>query len=610
MARGPWIDIKMVDFSGGWNTRIDNNLIGDNQSPDLQNVVFDGKGSIMPRLGNLIFGATTSATGEIRRTWVTINSREIETPIRQVDDATNSWLEYYNAQTAAWENLDAGVTSGYDLGSAFYNYYTYFCSQKDSQKRWNGAYHSISAAIGVGHTSCDLNTSAVSAIGFLSAGSLVVDGEEIYYTSANSKKFYTTAFTAAHNVNTGVAQLPTSAGEIPAPDGGWVSASSASPKGSMMYEMDAQMFVAGASAVSGNIVYYSWIDSPTNYTISATPGGGGSARYPETPGSIHAITDFDKLLTILKDNTIRQLEFQDLADGTSGSLEIVNRKNIITGPKIGAINNKGLTKVENDAIFVAPSGWIKSLSQTTDGNKVNELSVNIRPTVETYNFTNTASIYFDGKLYVACSDGVSAFNNIVLVWDYQYQSWTKFVGWNVADWFIYQNVLYYGASNEIATYQALIHYDDNAGPYTTYWTSKWFDFGIPNEQKRLGLIYVEGYLTSNTTVGVSAYFDGNTASPTAKSIDGSNTNYVYTSDTLQVLGDRIWGQGIYGGGGAGGGTYTLRKFRWWGRYAGTSFNNFQIKIGTATDGYVYKITHIIPYLEKIPGKKIPISSLV
>jgi hypothetical protein len=611
MSKGPYTDIKFNDFSGGLNTKIDSTMIADNESPLIQNIIFDGKGSIAPRLGSVLFGSAVSATGQIRRTWTTQNVLDQEVPIRQVDNATATWFEYYNDQTSKWEILDDGYTTGYDFGNAFYDYYTYFCSQVDHQRRWNGSYGRLSAAVAVGHTSCALSASSVSSAGFLSAGSIVVDGEEVYYNSANAGVFFTTAFTAAHAIsveNRGVAQLTTSGLEVPAPDGGWFALSNTLPKGSIMYEMDAQMFITGASGISGNVVYYTYVDAPTKYTISAIPGGGGAARYPETTGSIKAITDFDSVLTVLKENTIRQLKFQELADGTAGSLEIVNRNNLVTAPKIGAINSKGLTNAENDVMFVSPTGWVKSLSKTDAGSKTSEISIKIRPTVEGLDFSKSSSIYFDGKLYVACATADSVNNNIVLVYDSAFGAWTKFVGWNVNDWFIYENNLYFGASNEIATYKALYNYDDNGSPYQTYWSSKQFDFGVPNEQKRLGYIYVEGYILPNTNIGVSAYFDGNTTSPESKSIDGSNTNYVSPTQAITSLGYNTWGLGTYGG--SVGASFTLRKFRVWLRYSAKEFYNLQIKIGTNKEGSVYKITHLASYLSKTPGKRIPIESII
>jgi len=602
MAKGPYQEVVYTDFSGGLATRKEDNKINDNQSPDLRNITFDGAGSFMPRHGNEALGTSTSSVGAISSTWVAANTRE-QIPIRQYDQ----YLEYYNPQTTTWENLDAGYTTNMNFGYSFYNNYTYWSNPADYQRRWNAVVWSVSAAIGVGHTSCALSVSAASALGFLSAGSIVVDGEEVYYSAISGITFTTEAFTEAHDANCAIAQLPTSAGEVPAPDGGWTSAANNLPRGSMMYEMDGQMFVTGASGVSGNVVSYSALDEPTNYTVSSTPGGGGLARYPESIGPITALNSFDEVLTVFKENTIRQLTFSEVADGSAGSIEIVSRNEIITAPKIGSINNKGLAKVENDLMYVTPSGWIKSLAVTLEGRKSLESSIDIRPTVEDYKMTSAASIYFDGKLYLACAESDATINNIVLVWDYDYRAWTKFIGWNVGDWFIYNNGLYFGASNEIRTYKVLQNFDDNSYAYETFWRSKQLDFGFSTEQKRLDQIYIEGYLTTNTTIGVSTYFDGKDA-PIAKSIVGTG-DYVFTGEQAQVIGGQIWGEGIYGGFGRTGEAFTLSKFRWWGKYSNQNFYNFQIKIGTASPGFVYKITHIAPYVSKVPGKRVPIASI-
>ncbi len=603
MARGPYKDFKYEDFAGGLNTRIADHKLESNESPDMQNVTFDGKGSIIPRYGNKIFGATTSATGEIRNTWVTQTDAGVEIPIRVVDDGTNEFMEYYNSQTLAWENLDADYTQGYDFGHAEYDFYTYWSSKADYQRRWNGIQYATSTYCDSAYSRVDL-PSTVSALGFLSAGSVVIGGEEVYYSSISSKALSGITFTQAHNGGVAVAQLPTSAGEAPAVDGGWVSSSNNWLRGDIMFNNDAQMFIAGASGVSGNVVARSAVDSPTNYAISAIPGGGGRTRFPESLGSITAMHDFVEVLTVMKADTIRQLEFIELADGGAGQLEIVERKAIVTSPKIGAINNKSVSKVENNLTYVSKGNWVKHLTYTRDGKKSREISGKIRPTVEGYNMTSSSGRYFDGKYYLACATTNSGFNNIVLVYDYEYEAWTKFIGWNVADWYIYNNTLYYGASNEIATYQALVNYDDNSHAYNAYWSSKNFDFGIPQEQKRLREIYVGGYITTNATVGVSAYFDNDSAAPVPKSIVGTG-DYVSTTDNITVIGGVVWGSGTYGGE-VGTSEYNLKRFRVNLMYdADKPFYNLQIKVGTASPGYVWKIDEIAAYVLAIPGKRVP-----
>lgn len=605
--RGPYKQTKYTNFSGGLATKREPNLIDDSQSPDLQNVVFDGAGSFQPRYGSELFGVSASIAGHIGTTWVTQNMNDIEYPLRSVNTSASQYIEYYNPWTASWELLDAGYTKNLNFGHCNYNYYTYFVNQKEYQRRWNGVAWGISTYADSSYSAIDLSISAASALGFLSAGSVVVDGEEVYYSSYNGTRLSGITFANAHNGSVAIAQLPTSALEAPAPDGGWISASSALPRGSMMLEMDAQIFVAGASGVSGNRVYYSVVDEPTNYTVSATPGGGGIAKYPETIGSITGISDFDEALTVFKKDTIRKLKFVETNDGTAGSLEIVSRNDVVTSPKVGSITHRSIAKTEGDVMYVTPAGWIKSVNKVSTNVNSTELSLPIRPTVEGLDMTSAASVYFAGKTYVACATSASAFNNVVLVWDTDYKAWSRFVGWNVSDWFIYGNTLYFGASNENATYKALTGFADNGLGYDSYWKSKDMDFGEPSEQKRLNQVYIEGYIAENATIGVSAYYDG-TNSYVAKSIEGTG-DYVSNDEDINLIGGTTWGIGLFGSG-TDAGSVTLRKFRWWGRYSPTPFYTLQLKIGSSQPGYAWKVTHIAPYLVQVPGKRVPTNSQV
>jgi hypothetical protein len=604
--KGPYKPVVYTDFSGGLATTVVDNLIKDNQSPDILNVIFDGKGSIQPRLGNKLLGSIATDIGEVRNTWATTDIMGSQKPLRILNTSASAWVEYYNTDTAAWETLDAGYTKDYDFGHAQYDDYTYFSSIKDYQRRWNGITGKLSAAVAIGHTSCALSAISVSSAGFLSAGSLVIDGEEIYYTSAAANIFHTAAFTAIHAISVtsrAIAQLPTSAGEVPASDGGWDTCASALPHGFVMIEKDAQMFVAGSSSVSSNVVWYSYIDDPTNYRISSVAGGGGSARYPETQGGITALADFDTVLAVLKENTIRQLKFDQIGTD-AGVTEIVSRDNIITGSRVGAINNKCLATSENDIVFVSPNGEVKKLTNTSQGRKTEVISDDISVTMAELNLLSAAGVYFDGKYYLACAESDSDVNNIVMVWDSKYKAWTKFNDWDVNDWFIADNRLYYGASNEIATYQALYGYDDNSNAYEARWGSRWMDFGVPSEQKRLRQIYMEGYITSNTTLNVSCYFDGNINSPVKKSIAGTG-DYIFSTDSITTLGENVYGTGIFSKGKGGANSYTLRKFRVNLQFGSKAFYNMQIKVGTAAIGSVWKVTHIAPYLIALPGKRTP-----
>jgi hypothetical protein len=613
MARADYKDLKFMDFAGGLATRVENNLIADNQSPDLLNIIFDGKGSIVPRMGNVIFGATTSSVGQIRSTWTTNDIHGNEIVIRNPQTTTTSWLEYYNPQTLAWENLDAGYTQGQDFGHCSYDYFTYYSNPVDYQRRWLGVCWQTSTYADSAYSRIDLRTSACSALGFLSAGSVVIGGEEVYYSSYSGTALSGITFTTSHAVSSGVAQLPTSAGETPVSgypyfDSEWASNASALAHGSIMLNKENQLYIAGISGSEQNYVYRSVAESPTSYTVSAVPNYGGYEVYPQNVGGITALADFEKMLLVMKQDVIRRLEKKSVSDGNGGLSEIIEKGNIIVAPMTGCFAPKSIAQVENDIIMCSPNGWIKQITANSDGIKVAEASLNIRPTVEGLNMTSSSGIYFGGKYYLACATAAASVNDTVMVYDYEYKAWTKFNSWNVRDWFIYGNKLYYGASNEIATYKALTNYDDNGSGYTTYWASKWFDYGVPNEQKALRQIYMEGYMTTNSKVGVSCYFDGDTSTPTKKSIEGTG-DYITTADSVDILGETVWGRGTLGNT-PGTTTYTLNKFKVNLQYPNKPFYNMQIKIGTGSAGFVYKITHIAPYVKAYDGKRVPTAQII
>lgn len=614
MSKGPYKDIKYTDFSGGLATRVENNLIKDNQSPDILNVIFDGKGSIVPRMGNKIFGATTSTIGKIRNTWTTSNILGNETPLRIINTSGSAWLEYYNAQTLAWENLDAGYTTGYDFGHCNFDFFNYYSNPVDYQRRWLGVSWATSTYADSAYHKVYINTSAASALGFLSAGSVVIDNEEVYYSSLSGNALSGITFTKTHNGSVGIASLPTSALETPVSTfpyyaSPWVSASSALPHGTVMINKESQMFVAGISGTEKSVVYRSVLDDETNFTVSTAANYGGAETYSYGNGGVTAMANFDEYLAVMKRDVISKLKLSEIGDGVGGTIEILDKSNVTASPKGGAINNKSVAQVENDILLCSPNGWIKNIHNFDKGTSTKEMSLNVRSTVESLEMASASGIYFGGKYYLACANSGSTLNDVVMVWDYDYDAWTKFNGWNVSDWFIYDNKLYYGSSSEIATYQAMANYDDNQYGYTSYWASKWLDYDLPNEEKTLRQIYIEGYMTTNTSLGVSCYYDGNTTTPIKKSIEGDADYVVGSGDTIALLGETIWGQGSYGGS-AGTATYTLNKFRVNLQYAPRPFYNMQIKIGTANPGSVWKVTHIVPYLRALPGERIPTNQLI
>ena len=588
-------DVRFEDFSGGLNTKYEDNKIGDNQSPDLSNIDFDGRNSFTPRKGIELFGSSSTSTGSIRSAHVYTRYDGVEVPMR----SQTTFMQYYNTETADWETLDSGFTSGQIFGYADYYDQVYYCNVSESMYRWNGLFGRVSGIVSATDTVVRVSTSnSLSALGWLSAGSAVVDGYELYYTALSSNALSTVTWGATFvsaASQRAIAQLPLSSGFTSA------------PKGNIMLVNAARLFVAGASAVSSDIVYYSKVDDPTDFTISAAAAFGGTVRYPEGKGpitSLVTIPNNDDTIGVIKKGTQRGLQIRLNEDGTEG----VIRPHILTSPDIGAVNHLGTALAGNDVLFVSPKGRVRKLGsiENFEGRRDENLAVAIEPTLSNFGVLSAASMYNDGKYYLGVADDGSTFNDVTFVYDTRYQGWTRYAGINAGCWFIYGNDLYVNASNEIATYKINTGYDDNDIAYQAYWSSKKIDYGIPNEMKRCRFIYVEGYIHQLCQVSASVFYDDNSNAFLTKVIEG-NASYVDTQDTI-TIGDSTWGSTAFGNGEVT--SYTLNKFRVRLSMAGGNFFNMQIKFDSYINGTPFKITHIAPYVERATGEVFPISSII
>ncbi len=609
MSYTKYKDIVLSDFSKGLNTKFEDNKIAENESPDLQNVIFDGRNSIEIRKGTEQFAQSLSTLGTsgFTKTYCMNRSDGVQIPMAFFGTSA----VYYNNLTGAWETLRQGFTHNYRFGATYYASLSVpevvlFCNGIDSQYAWNGAYGQLSTAVSASDTVFYLSTSnALSTLGWLSAGSAVINGDEFYYASlsANALSSITRASNAANQVTqVGIAQLPVSATNTSA------SSLSAQPRGYIMHAHNGRVFVAGVSSAY-QTCYYSKENDPYSYYYAAglSSGDGGFAYFPEEGGGIISINSKEDNVIVFTKNTINKINFAEAGN----VVDFPFSARVGGGLNMGAINDNGTCNVENDLFYVSPLGGVRTLSRLPNEDvqlQINQLTKMIEPTVNGLNLTSATSIYYYPKYYMAAATSGSTFNNVVLAYDYLYDSWTKFIGWNVNSWFIYGGELYYAASNELTTYKAMIDYDDNDGIIDAYWKSKQLDYDIPNEEKRLRFIYIEGYMTNNCQLSCNLYYNGEDT-PITKCLSGTGS-YIYANDEIEVFGKSTWGIGTYGGPGSPGSKFTLNKFRARLSYDNVDFFNMQFELKSQGDGMVWKVTYITPYVYKVDGKKFPINSII
>ena len=595
MALGRYKHIVLTNFAGGLNTRFSSNLIADNESPDLQNVVFNDKGAIQPRQGIAQFGSALSSiisacSGSVHSALKFSRSDGVEIPMVWNQD---KWF-YYNNYTSDWALLNDGYTPGAKFGGDSYasgniDEYIYVGNAVQPMYRWNGRYGMMLSGLSPTSTVAYLNTlSSLSSWGWATSGSAIIGTEAFTYASCvgNSLSCITRSSAAtAHLIGDAIAQFPLSSGFTNVPRGN-------------IYKMHQnRLHIAG---VSGSLQsdYYSKLQNPLNFSFSSpiSAADGGIAYFPEGGGPIRGFAVNQETLVVFKKNNIKGLSF------TSDDLPALNV--IVDGMNVGA-NNDNIDMVENGIFYINPIGEVKQLSRPTTQNpmEVASMSEMIRPTLQQLAIDNSVGKYYDYKFHAAMATSGSTFNNTMLLYDYSYKAWSKFIGLNAAQFFTYGTDFYYGAANEPRVYQTYVNYDDNGYGYESYWTSKNIDYGYPHELKRLRHIYVEGYMTENCPLSASLYFNGDTTNGQEKVLNG-NASYIQTASTESLIGKATFGKGTYGGT-ANGTNFKLSKFQIRLSYSNVDFFTMQFKVRSNTPGAAWKITHIAPYIEPLPSKKFP-----
>lgn len=602
-------DKVLRNFSGGLNTKFEANDLDVNQTPDMRNIVFDGRNSFQPRRGYEVF--TQSAAGDGVQTTYSFKDRKGTEHI--VATSGPDW-RYFNIKTSAYEELKMGIFTD-DLrwgfayyGSASLDDFLYGCNGIENLWAWHPRYGRLSGTHASSATTVFVSTSdALSALGWLSAGSFVADGEEAYYTGLNANSF--TGVTRVSNAGSltsqkAIAQLPISTAYNFTYDGAAATYSlSGHPRGNKLEVFQSRLNIAGVSTAE-EVVYYSRLDNPWDMSFTAvsafTAGYGGIFSFSEGGGPVVGMKPKDDTLIVFKEDIVRGLAFTDA--------DIPYPKTVIDGLNLGAITQQSIVPVESDIFYASPIGAVRSLTKNDAGDfSLLQMAQNIEPTLNNLVMTSAAATYYNQKWYLACATSGASFNDTVLVYDYIYNAWSRFNGWNVNDWFIYDKYLHYGASNENSTYRVLQGYDDNSYNYESYYTTPRLDFGFPHEQKRLRFVYVEGRITTNTNIDVELYYNEND-SPVTRTIEGTGA-YVDETGEAEEIGKSTFGKGTLGGEDSDE-AYLLYKFRVRISYDNVDFFNMQLKFKSDTAGDVWKITKIVPYVYPVDGKKFPTDNYI
>lgn len=352
-------------------------------------------------------------------------------------------------------------------------------------------------------------------------GTLRISGTDVTYTGITSTTF------------TGCSNVPAAADEAPVTLA--VATSPVTPRGNILLVEKTRLFVAGVEK-SKSSVYYSKIGESRDFTFSSTrvAGEGGVIDTPEGGGAITGLGSQENLIYILKNDIIKSFYFTQ--DGTD--LPVI--ATVAESPNVGAYSPLGVFKVDNQIYYTSKEGAVKTVTrvESIDTIQTLELSDPISALVRTLNFSASAGIFFKQKAYISCRTSDSDFNNMVLVFNFQKNAWeAPIMGWAVASWFIDDSDLYFGNAINPVTYKIADRYDDNGFPFEAVARFAYSNFGDAALPKEYSSLFLEGYITENTTITIKALYNYNGVQETRETtLSGTDSQYIVSSASYYGLG--------------------------------------------------------------------------
>jgi hypothetical protein len=580
-----WTLIKQFE---GYFTKFDETKIPDGANGRGQNTTANQGDRISIREQGLeIFPDTETASNTEQRI-SKVHTFRRKDGVNILIRTRDTVVEYYEPTNKQWNTLKTGYTADQDFGFADYNKttditsYTYFGNGIEDFSRWTGVYTYLTTTA----TSGAETIFVADAGDFGNTGTTTICGVEHPFVSKATTTINlatTSPITVECLVNSGVAES--------------VETYPTNPKGNIYIAFDNRLIIAGIASTS-QAVYFSKYGDPTNYidlnlVSASTDEDPDIFNLVEGGGAVTGLAMDENSLYIFKRSIIYKVTITD-TDYTVTQLKPFDGRSQTTG----LLSEGGTFSGGNEVFFITPDNQIMSIQriESVDYPQIVPISDNIKNTVDTMKFDESTGIVFRDKAYFSGKSTTDTTNNdTVLVWNIREKIWdSPIVGWNAEDFTVYDDgsgeELYIADSISPNIYKVTDITTDDEFEVKSNWRSKQFDFGIPQSLKQMDNVYVEGYITPNTTLTVSLLLDedGYTQS-FSTDIVGSEDTYIFKADDYNLFGFSPFGSKRFGSGG----TLDLRrKFRvYLGKnFRATPFYNAQIEFASEGENDKWEVT--------------------
>lgn len=534
----------VIDKFQGYQTKLDETKIPDGANGRGQNTTANEGDRISIRnMGYELFPAGTASTSENKIQSIhTFRKRSGENIMMR---SYSTVMEYYEEGNDTWEYLKTGLYSNKSFGYADQNInldqnsYTYFGNAFDSAMRWNGS-HTLTNGAATSTTLMVDSTTGFYNATLTASSTLILCGQEVEYTAKTATTF-TIATTSPLSCadNKGVAQATD---EYPT-----------YPKGNIYMTAQNRVFISGVAS-SSQAVWFSKYGDATVFldtlVAEGTADAAGIFNLGEGGGGVVGMTQDESAIYIFKRSIIYKVTLSDSLY-TLAALKPFDGK----GQTVGALNSKSIFTGGNQVYFIAPDHQIMELSrvETVDYPQVVPISNIIQNTVNGMDFSSSSGVVFRDKAYFSAKSAPGVgFNDTLLVWNILNKFWdSPIVGFNVNDFTVYDDgtseELYFGEDISPNTYLVNETPLDDTFEVTANWRSKQFNFGMPQSQKEITDMYVEGYIAPNTTLTVTLLLDEDGYTQKfSTNILGTTAALIYNSENYNTLGLSVFGANRFG----------------------------------------------------------------
>lgn len=482
-----------------------------------QNVLINDGEKIQVRPGYSIYGAASTDLYPVLSSYDWITSTNVERNLRKY----NTTLEVY--YSSAWR------TVGTFTAAALLNFAEFWSSteSKDllliadgtsTMKMWSGGI-AVIASVGT-NTLTKSGSTTWAEERFLVAGTRQVNIGGVTYTYTGGES--TTTLTGV-TPDPALASPAIAAGDIAIQT---IRSSSNTPASSfnndIISTINNHVFVADFDRRD---IYISKNTDYTSYTYSSprVPGEGALLTLDSNP--IGFVVQEDSMYISGSKNDWYQIKFNRSADLTKEEVVVQKLK---TGPGQGAYSQSSIGNAKNSVLYFSNEKTIDSLGRIENINTPQSLPLSdpIKTELESYDVTIAPHIkYFKNKTYIAFPS-----ESKVVIYDHEKGFWQPPQILPVRRFAIIGGELY-GHSNAVPeTYKLFDEdvYSDNTNPIDARAVFAYRNYGRPDWKKNFDEWFTEGYISSNTTIDLTIYYDfGGNTSIIEEEIIGTDTDILF-----------------------------------------------------------------------------------